>query len=192
MNIEFEATFPNINKDEIRTKLRLAGAELTRPEFLQKRAVFDLPPGHEIPGGWLRVRDEGNRVTMSLKVVNGQKIEDQKETMIVVDDLVQAELLLTTIGCPKKSYQETKRELWTLNGVEITIDEWPFLNPFVEVEGHSAAAVESACIKIGFDYSQALFCAVGTLYSLQYGVPEDVLNNQTPLLLFGGQNPFQN
>lgn len=190
MNIEFEATFPNVDKDEVRSRLRAAGATLERPEYLQKRVVFALPSGHEINGGWLRVRDEGDKVTMSLKIVDGTAIENQREIMISVDSFAQAELLLSTVGCRKKSYQETKRELWRLDGVEITIDEWPFLEPFVEVEGDSKEAVKAVSEKIGFDYNQALFCAVDTLYSLQYNILPDVINNQTPEIMFEGPNPF--
>lgn len=36
MQIEYEATFPNIDKNEIREKLKNVGATLVRPEFLQK------------------------------------------------------------------------------------------------------------------------------------------------------------
>lgn len=46
MQIEYEATYPDINKDEVREKLLKAGASLIRPEFLQKRYTFNLPSGH--------------------------------------------------------------------------------------------------------------------------------------------------
>jgi adenylate cyclase class 2 len=87
MNIEYEAKFLNINKDKIRAKLKEIGANLVQAEILQKRMVFELPKGHEIKGGWLRVRDEGDKITMSLKVVAGEKIEDQKEVCLKVNDL---------------------------------------------------------------------------------------------------------
>ena len=45
MKIEYEATFPNIDKDEIRQRLKESGAVLMRPEFLQKRYALDLPEG---------------------------------------------------------------------------------------------------------------------------------------------------
>lgn len=48
MNIEYEATFANIGKDEIRGRLKAVGAELVRPEFMQKRVVLDFPTGHEV------------------------------------------------------------------------------------------------------------------------------------------------
>jgi hypothetical protein len=38
MNIEYEATFLNADKDEMRERLRHSGTVLIRPEFLMKRA----------------------------------------------------------------------------------------------------------------------------------------------------------
>jgi adenylate cyclase class 2 len=190
MEIEYEATFTNINKEEIRAKLKKVGAELVRPEFLQKRVTFS-PPIDGVKGQWLRVRDEGDKITMSYKIVDGNEIHNQKEVCLVVDSFEQAELFLLSIGAKKKSYQETKRELWLLNSVEITIDEWPYLEPFVEVEGKSEQAVKDVSVKIGFLWNDAKFCAVGTLYSKKYGIPEDQINNQTPEITFKKPNPFK-
>lgn len=190
MNIEYEATFPNIDKDEIRKKLAKAGAVLVKKEFLQKRVTFDLPKGHEIKGAWMRVRDEGDKVTMSFKIVDGDKISDQKEAQLIVDNFSVAEEILLSIGCPKRAYQETKREIWDLDNVEITIDEWPFLEPFVEVEGESEEKVKNVSQKIGFDYSQARFCSADTLYSEKYNIDTDFFNNEVPEIVFGSKNPF--
>lgn len=192
MEIEYEATFIDINKENIRKKLKQIGAKLIRSEFLQKRVVFNLPKGHEIKGGWLRIRDEGDKITMSLKVVDGNNIKDQKEICLKVSNFQQAELFLTAMGCEKKAYQENKRELWLLDGVEITIDEWPFLEPFVEIEGKSEKAVRAVCKKLKSDYSKALFCAIGTIYSKKYGISEDIINNKTPKIIFKMKNPFKN
>lgn len=190
MNIEYEATFTNIDKDEIRSRLIEAGAELIKKEYLQKRFVFELPSGHEIRGGWLRVRDEGDKITMSLKVVDGDKIDDQKETQLLVDDFNEAKNFLANIGCQEKAYQENKREWWRLDGVDITIDEWPFLEPFAEVEGKSEEAVKAVSGKLGFDYAQAKFCSVDTLYNEKYGFELDKINRETPKIVFEMNNPF--
>jgi adenylate cyclase class 2 len=121
--------------------------------------------------------------------VDGDKIENQKENCIVVDNFDETVKLLESIGCKKKSYQETKRELWTLDDVEITIDEWPFLEPFVEVEGKSEEEVRSVSKKIGFDYNKALFCAVGKIYQMKYGIHPDRINT-TEKIVFDMENPF--
>ncbi len=190
MNIEYEATYENINKDDIRAKLIKLGAKLIKPEFIQKRIVFNLPQGHEIENAWLRIRDEGNKITMSLKVLDGDKIYNQKETMLEVDSFKEAEKFLTLIGCKKKAFQESKRELWNLNGVEVTIDEWPFLEPFVEVEGRSEKDVKKMSNKLGFNYSEALFCSVDILYNRKYGIDLDKINYNMPLISFDMKNPF--
>ena len=190
MQIEYEATFININKDEIRARLKKTGAILVKPEFLQKRIVFELPSGHEIPGGWLRVRDESDKITMSLKVVNGDKIEDQKEICLKIDNYNEGVIFLESLGAKRKAYQESRRELWILDNAEITIDEWPYLEPYVEVEGATEEKVKLVSEKIGFNYQEALFCSVDTLYNKKYGTPIDVINKNTKLITFTDPNPF--
>jgi adenylate cyclase class 2 len=190
MKIEFEATFRKVNKAEIRQKLAAVSATLVKPEFMQRRVVFNLPGKNAIKGRWLRVRDEADKVTLSLKIIDGEKIEDQHEAQITVDNFDEAVLILTMIGCDKKAYQESKREIWSLDGTEITIDEWPFLEPFVEIEGDSEKVVKGVSVKLGFKYSEALFCAADTLYSLKYGISKDNVNNHTPEILFNMDNPF--
>jgi len=190
INIEYEATFPNVEKDEVRGRLKSAGAELVKHEFMQRRHVFRLPSGHEIKGGWLRVRDESDKITMSLKIVDGNKIEDQKEICLKVDDYKGAVELLKTIGCEIKAFQESRRELWKLDGCEVTIDEWPFLEPYVEVEGPDEASVKTTSEKLGFDYANAVFGSVDLLYNKKYGWSLDLINNWLPSITFGEENPF--
>ncbi len=190
MKIEYEATFTNINKDEVRARLKEVGAILVKPEFLMKRIVFELPIGHEIPGGWLRVRDEGDKITMSLKVVDGDKIENQKEVQLVIDNFNEGVALLENLGAERKSYQESRRELWLLDGVEITIDEWPYLEPYVEVEGNNEEVVKDISKRIGFDYDKALFCSVDYLYNKKYRIPIEIINHHTKLITFTDPNPF--
>ena len=194
MKIEYEATFPNIDKNEIREKLKKVGAVLVRPEFLQKRVPLFLPAGNEIPGGFLRVRDEGDKITMTLKVVDGENIEDQKEIILTVNNFDEAVNFLKSIGCVEKSYQETKREIWELDGVEIMIDEWPFLEPFIEIEGQSEEIVRTVSGKLGFDYDSALFCTADRIYAKKYNMSVEEVNKllgrEIPRLTFKMKNPF--
>ena len=190
MEIEYEAVFTNIEPDSFRAVLTSAGAELARAEYMQTRSAFNLPDSVVTHKGWARVRDEGDKITMSVKSIEGEGIESQKESCVTVDSYDQAESLLTQLGCDKKAYQETKRELWMLDGVEVTIDTWPFLEPFVEVEGSSEAVVKAVAEKLGFDWAAAKFCAVDTLYSEKYDISTDQINNHTPEILFDMDNPF--
>ncbi len=50
----------DVDKDVIRKKLKDIGAQLVKPEYLQKRVVFNLPKGMETEKTWLRVIEATN------------------------------------------------------------------------------------------------------------------------------------
>lgn len=78
-------------------------------------------------------------------------------------------------------------EGWLYDGVEITIDTWPGLEPFVEIEGPSEEAVRKVSSELGLDYAQALFGAVDVVYEKKLGIPPEVINMNTPEITF--ENP---
>jgi len=186
--IEYEAMFADVDHDEIRGKLENLGAVMIKGKTFFKRVTLSLPVREK--GSWIRVRDEGNKITASLKSICGEGIECQKEIYLEVSDFDSAVLMFEKIGCVKKSYQENKREVWELDGVEIMLDEWPYLDPFVEVEGKSEEDVKRVCEMLGFDYGEAIFDSITKLYALKYGIPEDFLNNEIPRICFDEENPL--
>ncbi len=192
METEFEATFTNINKNKVRDKLKKLGAKLIKPEFFMKRTTFNLPKQNPHQGGdtWARVRDEGDKITMSFKMITGNEIHHQKEICLKIDDYDKAVSFLNAIGCDQKAYQETKREIWMYKNVEICLDEWPYLEPFIEIEGESEEIVKKISEELGFDYKKALFCAVDILYENKYGVPKEIIDNDIPRITFSDPNPF--
>ena len=190
-NTEYEAKFINIDKNAIREKLRSSNATLVKPEFLQKRVSFNFPKGHEVEGGWIRVRDEKDKVTMSVKIINGSKITNQKEICLKIDSFNEAEKFLVVLGCERKSYIENKRELWKIEDVEITLDEWPFIEPFVEIEADSEEKVKKISKLLGFDYSQALFGSTDIITQKKYALSAQVIN-KISFIAFDSENPYLN
>ncbi len=182
MQTEFEATFSGIDKDIMRVKLKEVGAVMAYPEFLMKRVVF-VPP-HGNGQQWLRVRQEADKATMSLKEITGAGITDQKEIELIIDDYKKGIDFLIGIGLEQKSYQETKRELWKISGVDITLDTWPGLKPIVEIEGENEEIVKEVSELLGFDYSEAIFGAIDKVYLKELGMPMDVINDHNPLITF--------
>lgn len=174
----------------MRAVLKVAGARLIRPEFRQKRINFDFPLGSPMQRGWIRLRDEQERITLSIKTNPGKLISDQKELQLIVDNFNATKEFLKLLGCRQKSYQETKREIWLVGRVEICLDQWPHLKPFLEIEGDSEKSVRQVAEKLGFDWRKARFCAVGTLYHEKYGLAEKIINNQITRFTFKGKNPF--
>lgn len=186
--IEYEATFLDIAVPKIRKKLKRIGAKKIHSSFLQKRYVFALPKDKK--GSWLRLRQEKDKITMSLKVVSGSKITDQKEICLKIDNIESAKQLLLYLGCRQKAYQENWRELWKLKNTEITIDHWPFLNPYIEIEDHSVSRVKNVCRLLGLDYKQAIFGSADIIYAKKYKISLDRINNHTPKIIFNMPNPF--
>jgi adenylate cyclase class 2 len=191
LNVEYEATFCDINVDEIREKVKNLNGKLLKPMFSQKRTVFNFPKGHEIKGGWLRVRDEADKITMTLKIMESNGfIEGQKEIELIVNSYENAVNLLKTMGAEEKAVQETKRELWELDGVELMIDWWPFLKPVIEIEGKNEIEVKKVAEKLGFDWNKAIFDSIDYVYSRKYNISTDRINNNTPIIMFNMENPF--
>lgn len=191
MNTEYEATFLDIDRAELTKKLRALGAVLERPEYMQRRVTLELPEGKRELHTWLRVRDEGDKITLTLKSVDGKTIAGQKEILTTVGDVDNTVSLLEAIGCERKSYQESKRELWRLGDVEIAIDTWPFLEPYVEVEGPSEDTVKDASVRLGFDYETAIFDTVNGIYKQKYRKTLDELDSEVlRSFTFEMRNPF--
>ncbi|MFA6897442.1 MAG: class IV adenylate cyclase [Patescibacteria group bacterium] len=188
--IEFEVTVPQIDIEDARRRLQKSGAVLQKNSHIQKHIVFNLPEERKIKGGWMRVREESDRVTMSLKIVDGEKITDQQEYFFIAENTEDACKFLTLLGGIKKAEQEKRREIWMLGQCEVTIDEWPFLEPFLEVEGKNEEMVQEAVELLGFEYDKCRVCAVDVLYREKYGVSEDIVDNHTPRIIFDMQNPF--
>ena len=190
--IEFEATFLDVDKDDIRGRLGKVGAELVKEETFMKRYTFELPEGHRKEGAWLRVRDEGDKITMTYKRITDagrDKIENQKEIEFTISDFDVGVAFLEMIGCHKQAYQETRREIWKYLDCEIMIDEWPHLEPLVEVEGDSECSVRRVCEMLGFDWDEAKFVSADYFYADKYGLkPLDVC--EIPRLCFDDENPF--
>lgn len=189
MQTEWEASFWSIDKDKVRARLTAAGAELIYPERDMRRYGFFPPVGTTLQKSWVRIRDEGDRVTMSIKQV-GAKLDEQKELEIIVNDFETGAEFLRTLGCKEKAFQETRRELWRIGVVDIVIDSWPFLEPLVEIEGPSEVAIREVAERLGFVWVDARFTSVAEAYMEKYGVTYERINTGTPRLVFGGPNPF--
>jgi adenylate cyclase class 2 len=118
MDTEFEARFLDIDTDAVRDKLAGQGAVCVMPRTLTRRIVFKNKDIAE-RGGWLRLRDEGRRVTMTYKQTTSDvsAIDTTLEAEIQVNDFQAAKALLEAMGFEALRYQENYREEWKLDGV---------------------------------------------------------------------------
>lgn len=188
MQTEYEAKFLNVDKDRVRALLKEKGAVMEKPEAMLKRWVFDLPKEKNSSEKYLRVRDEWGTIVMTWKEFTTGGVDNSKEIELVVDSFDNAIEFLDQLGCVRRSYQESTRELWHLDDVEIAIDTWPFHDPFIEIEGASEEAVRNGAATLGFEWDKALFCGVGKLFRMKYGPDTDLTS--IPKITFDMENPF--
>lgn len=171
MKPEIESTFVNINKDQLRDQLRAAGATLIQPETLMRRTIFDIDEH-----SFARVRDEGNRITMSYKHLDSLTLSGMKEICLEVNDFDEAINFVKALGLKPKAEQETYREEWKLGNVEIDIDTWPWIPSYVEIEGPDEDSVKATASRLGFDMADALYGSVDQVYNLYFDVTRHDIN----------------
>ena len=174
MKKEIEATFLSVDKDSTRAKLKKAGFELKTPEYMMRRKTFDFP---SVSGRkkWGRVRQESDKVTMTVKEIRGSGISDTYEVELIVNDFDTAASFFEACDIPVKAFQENMREMWVRDGVEVTIDTWPGLNPFVEIEGANEKIVQEISNELGFDFGKAVFGSIDLVYEKEIGIPAEII-----------------
>lgn len=176
MQKEIEATFLSIDKDAIRQKLKNNGYTLHTPEYLMRRKTFDFSQIDPGKNKWGRVRQESDKVTMTIKEVKGTGIHDTFEVEMIVNDFDTATNFFEACNIHPKSFQENKREVWIKADIEIMIDSWPGLNPFIEIEGPTEELVKTASQELGFNFEKAVFGSIDLIYEIELGVKAEEIN----------------
>ena len=171
MNPEIEVKFVNVAIDDIRQRLQEAGAELEQPMRDMKRALIE-EEHHAAERSFIRIRDEGDKVTLCFK---RRTLPDAETTInsvheleTTVGDFDTTIKIFQEAGWDYITYQESRRETWRLGDVEVVIDEWPWIQPYIEIEGASEAAVKQAAAELGFDWADAVFGSVDVIYHRDY------------------------
>lgn len=151
MGQEFETQILDIDKKKIADKLRELGAK-EEPEVLQKRWVYDMDKySAESQGKWIRLRQVGNKKPMiTYKNKTGKGLGETKELEVEVSDFDKTAMILDQIdGFTGKYYQENKRHKFVLDDIEFTLDTWPMIPTFLEIEAKSEKRVHEALKMLG-------------------------------------------
>lgn len=167
MKSEIEAKFLDIDHNEIRKKLKDLGARLEKPQRTMRRVTIDTPY-MKTKNAFIRIRDEGDRITITYKQFDQLSVDGAKEIEIVVSHFEESIALFSAAGLPHGSYQESKRETWQLGNAEIVLDTWPWLKPYIEIEGVNIRTVKSTAKSLGFKWKNAVFGDVMAAYRVQY------------------------
>lgn len=170
MQTEYEVKILDIDVDEIKKKLEDIGAKKIT-EKLMRRYVYDIEMDEKRKdcSKWIRLRNNGNETTLTLKEIYNDNIDGTKEIEFEVGDFEKTHQFIESIGFPHTAYQENKRVSYILDGVEIEIDSWPMIPTYLEIEGKTEKDVERVVKLLGFDVSQTTTISVRKVYQ-KYGI----------------------
>ncbi len=130
MPVEYEYAFFDFDKKEI-IKNIVKNKGKHQGTFLFRVQVFIHPLDKQ--GTYIRVRDEGHRITMTYKYKDpNAKFENESE--ITIDNFDTAVEMLLGIGCKKKYYYEKIRDIWALKNTEIVFDSNTGIDDRMEIE----------------------------------------------------------
>jgi adenylate cyclase class IV len=189
MEIEFEVKFLDINKDEIVEKLKSLGAKLKQSNTLYKRCMYGLC---DVKRGYVRVRDEGDKTTLTAKIYKDSKFPEEYEVQIK-DNFENGKAFLGALNLTEKSYHETMREKWILqldktnmDDCEIAFDSIPGIPLYVEIECKSKKNLNKAIRKLNLDNNKykKYYGSYGKCFVEYYDMTENDINNLIPKLTF--------
>ncbi|WP_017611517.1 class IV adenylate cyclase [Nocardiopsis xinjiangensis] len=145
--IEYEAKVLDIDVGQVAQRiLDKGGTDLG--EVLQRRYVYDIAPGDA--SRWVRLRDTGSQVTLTVKEIDSETIGGTRETETAVGDFETTNTLLGKLGYAPKAYQENRRHSFTLDGARLEIDTWPRIPAYLEIEADSRAEVVRMAALLGY------------------------------------------
>ena len=168
MEKEREVTILDIDTDDFIEKIESLGAE-KKGEFLQRRYVFDFQPID--PNKWIRLRTNGTKTTLTIKeIIDRNAIDGTNELEITVDDFDKTKEVLNQLGYSARNYQENYRRVYLLNNTEISIDSWPLIPTYAEVEGKTNEDVQNVLKIIDTSKNDVTTLDVESIYKDKYGI----------------------
>lgn len=131
MPLEYEYRYKagTFDKNIIRSKLQELGA-VKHGHWLFRVQVFTNPLVETNP--YIRIRDEGHKITMTYKTKGTKDFVNEQE--VIIDDFDTGVNIMLGLGCEKKYYYEKLREIWHLGDTEICWDTNPGRSDIMEVE----------------------------------------------------------
>lgn len=168
---EIEVKYLDIDPDKMEKKFLEVGAKKAF-DRLYKIKVFDYPDLRlDKDHSWVRLRDEGDKVTLTFKkrlgAKDGVKNDDgMLEHEVIVSDFDQTAKILESIGLALKFYEEKRRIRYFLGDIEFDIDYCPELKPYLEIETNSWDKIDQAIDLLGLDPKHKKMFSTSQIYKM--------------------------
>lgn len=118
---------------------------------------------------WVRMRKTGDETTITIKKIISSKgiygINDVNELEFEIPSIEFGKEFLSDLGYFFDRHQSKMRIAYDYKNTEIVIDKWPFLEPYIEVEGKNETDILEVVSDLGFKEDEALVINTDDLYN---------------------------
>lgn len=167
--IENELKILEVDKNEFIKKIKSMGAETVFENLKQCRYVYDIDSNDK--NKWIRLRTNGLVSTLTIKkILDTSKIDGTEEHEVEVSNFEETNKMLNIMGFKARSYQENLRSFYKLDDVEISVDSWPLIPTYAEIEGKNVDDVLKLTEKLNIDKSKITTKDVTSIYNDFYGI----------------------
>jgi adenylate cyclase class 2 len=168
---ETEVRFLEIDKDKLAIKLQSLGAIDRGEVLLEETIIYDKDLVWRDEKRFIRLRKSGDTATLTYKEHMPRASDGAEEIEFTVNDADQAADFLEKLGFVAFRHQEKLRHRFILKNVIFDIDTWPELPPYVELEGPTVEALQSAAQTAGFDWGKVVYEDARSVIENIYHIP---------------------
>ncbi len=120
------------------------------------------------PNKWIRLRETDNLATVTTKHILKKDNQSDKqnvlETEIEVPAIEEANELLEQLGFVHRNYQEKRRITYLVNGIEVDIDFWPLIPPYIEIEDEDSDKINATIDLLNLRDYEIVSCNTEEVY----------------------------
>lgn len=119
------------------------------------------------PNKWIRLRKSNEKIELTCKHILEKKstnFQNVFEVEFEVSQLEEVNMFLNNIGISRRSYQEKIRYSYVYKDAKIEIDEWPLLNPYLEIECDNDDTINELISKLNLNKYEIVSLNTEQLY----------------------------
>ena len=166
-NLEYEIRVYDISERKIKKLIKEKGGKLINKKKIMPIITYHHPLKKK--DSYIRIRDEGKQITMTIKTKLNTKYKVERE--VEIDNIEEGDAILKFLGCKKKYTVEKIRETYVLPGAkEIVFDSYPGIPTYLEIDCHDLKSLKKVCKMLGFTVNDHDTKGINDLYFELYGI----------------------
>ena len=169
-NLEYEIRILNINESKLKKTILENKGKLSNKKRIMKIISYHHP--YSKKDSYIRIRDEGDKITMTIKTKFKSKFPIERE--VIINDIEEGDAILKFLGCKKKYIVEKIRETYKINGCkELVFDSYPGLPTYFEIDCDNENNLKKVSKLLGYNLDDHDNTSTNDLYLKHYGIKKD-------------------